>query len=173
MAAIYPPLRHHQNTVTVAELTVAIMPNNLTPSFQAGERVIWWKQIPGGGYAYPVAATVLKVTAKRVQIAGEDDGQVVKRSVTPESLQKEDAAQPERQPTPKQGQYLAFIYEYTAVNGRPPSEAELQRIFRVTPPSVHDMILRLEENGWIARIPGQARSIRVLISPDKLPRLEN
>ena len=74
--------------------------------------------------------------------------------------------------TQKQGQYLAFIHEYTAVNGRPPSEAEIQRVFRVSPPSVHDMILRLEENGWIVRTPGQARSIRVLVSPDKLPPLQ-
>jgi len=68
--------------------------------------------------------------------------------------------------TQKQGQYLAFIHSYTAAHGRPPSEAEMQRAFRVTPPTVHSMILRLEENGWIARTPGQARSIRVLVSPD-------
>ncbi|MBI3958744.1 MAG: hypothetical protein HY328_08040 [Chloroflexi bacterium] len=148
------------------------MPNEPTPSFQVGDRVIWWKQIPGGGYAYPVAATVLKVTANRVQIAGDDDGQIVKRSVTPESLQKEDAAQPERELTYKQGQYLAFIYNYTAINDRPPSEADMQRMFRVSAPSVHNMLVRLEENGWIARTPGQARSIRVLVPPDRLPPLQ-
>ena len=106
-----------------------------------------------------------------MQIAGEDDCRSETRSVTPTSLQKQVPAQTERQLTHKQGQYLAFIHEYTAVNGRPPSEAEMQRFFRVTPPSVHNMIVRLEENGWIERTPGQARSIRVLISPDKLPRL--
>lgn len=147
------------------------MTDHTTPSFQAGDRVIWWKQIPGGDTVYPVAAIVVKVTAKRVQIEGDDDGRIVTRSVTPKSLQKQDTAQSERQLTHKQGQYLAFIYEYTAVNGRPPSEAEMQRFFRVTPPSVHNMIVRLEENGWIERTPGQARSIRVLISADKLPRL--
>lgn len=31
--------------------------------------------------------------------------------------------------TEKQGQYLAFIYMYTLVNGRPPAEADLQRYF--------------------------------------------
>ena len=35
--------------------------------------------------------------------------------------------------TPKQGQYLAFIHAYTLVLGRPPAEADLQRLFRVTP----------------------------------------
>ena len=43
--------------------------------------------------------------------------------------------------TEKQGQYLAFIYYYTKVNGRPPAEADMQRYFRVTPPSVHQMVL--------------------------------
>lgn len=69
--------------------------------------------------------------------------------------------------TEKQGQYLAFIHSYTAAHGRPPSEAEMQRKFRAAPPSVHRMIVRLEENGWIARTPGQARSIRVLVSTDQ------
>ena len=48
--------------------------------------------------------------------------------------------------TEKQGQYLAFIYYYTKVNGRPPAEADMQRYFRVTPPSVHQMILTIEAN---------------------------
>ena len=46
--------------------------------------------------------------------------------------------------TPKQGQYLAFIHAYTLVIGRPPAEADMQRHFRVTPPSVHQMVLTLE-----------------------------
>jgi len=74
--------------------------------------------------------------------------------------------------TIKQGQYLAFIYYYTKLNGRPPAEADLQRHFRVTPPSVHQMILTLEAKGFIQRIPGQARSIRLLIAREELPDLE-
>ena len=35
--------------------------------------------------------------------------------------------------TEKQGQYLAFIYMYTLVNGQPPAEADMQRFFEVTP----------------------------------------
>jgi hypothetical protein len=31
--------------------------------------------------------------------------------------------------TEKQGQYLAFIYNYTLINGRPPAEADMQRYF--------------------------------------------
>ena len=46
--------------------------------------------------------------------------------------------------TPRQGQYLAFIHAYTLVNGRPPAQADIQRFFRLTPPSVHQMLLTLE-----------------------------
>jgi len=73
--------------------------------------------------------------------------------------------------TPKQGQYLAFIYAYTRVRGRPPAEADLQRHFGVSPPSVHQMILTLERVGLIRRQPGVARSIEVLIAPEELPVL--
>ncbi len=74
--------------------------------------------------------------------------------------------------TQKQGQYLAFIYYYTKMNGRAPAEADLQRYFQVTPPSVHQMILTLERNGFIERTPWQARSIRLLIPREELPDLE-
>jgi DNA-binding MarR family transcriptional regulator len=73
--------------------------------------------------------------------------------------------------TPKQGQYLAFIYAYSQVLGRPPAEADLQRHFRVTPPSVHQMVLTLERAGLIRRQPGVARSIQLLIPPEALPVL--
>jgi DNA-binding MarR family transcriptional regulator len=73
--------------------------------------------------------------------------------------------------TPKQGQYLAFIYAYTRVLGRPPAEADLQRHFGVSPPSVHQMVLTLERAGLIRRQPGVARSIEVLITPELLPVL--
>jgi Mn-dependent DtxR family transcriptional regulator len=74
--------------------------------------------------------------------------------------------------TEKQGRYLAFIYYYTKVNGRAPAEADMQRHFRVTPPSVHQMVLTLEVNGYIERTPGQGRSIRLLIPREELPDLE-
>lgn len=74
--------------------------------------------------------------------------------------------------TEKQGQYLSFIYNYTMINGRPPAEADIQRYFRVTPPTVHQMVLTLEQKGFIERVPGQARSIKVLLLPDQLPYLK-
>jgi repressor LexA len=74
--------------------------------------------------------------------------------------------------THKQGQYLAFIFYYTKIHGRAPAEADMQEYFRVSPPSVHQMILTLEKRGFIERVPWQARSIRLLIGPEELPKLE-
>ncbi|MGM4954226.1 LexA family protein [Bradyrhizobium barranii] len=47
--------------------------------------------------------------------------------------------------TEKQGHYLAFIHTYAYMFGRPPAEADIQRHFRVSPPSVHQMIVILEQ----------------------------
>ena len=74
--------------------------------------------------------------------------------------------------TKKQGQYLAFIYHYTRVHNCPPSESDLQAYFGVTPPTVHQMIVRLEEKELIKRVPHQARTIEVLVPPEQLPSLE-
>jgi DNA-binding MarR family transcriptional regulator len=74
--------------------------------------------------------------------------------------------------TPKQGQYLAFIYYYSKIHGRPPAEADFQRFFRVTPPVVHRMVKTLTARGLIDREPGTARSIRLRLSRAQLPDLE-
>lgn len=73
--------------------------------------------------------------------------------------------------TEKQGRYLVFIYYYTLMNGKAPAEADMERYFQVTPPSVHQMVLTLEANGFIERTPGQARSIRLRIPREELPDL--
>ncbi len=75
------------------------------------------------------------------------------------------------QMTSTQGQYLAFIYAYTRVLRRPPAEADIQKYFEVTPPTVHQMLITLERKGLIRRTPGVARSIELLIAPDSLPVL--
>ena len=60
-----------------------------------------------------------------------------------------DAADEEKMPeqdwTEQQGQYLAYIYNYT------------------------QMVLKLEERGFITREPGKPRTIRVVVRPDQLP----
>jgi DNA-binding MarR family transcriptional regulator len=73
--------------------------------------------------------------------------------------------------TDKQGQYLAFIYYYTKIHGRAPSEADMQGYFRVSPPAVHQMVLSLEKLGFIERRPGQGRSLKLLLPREELPEL--
>ena len=81
----------------------------------------------------------------------------------------------DRRPAPcftdKQGQYLAFIWAYAQINRRPPAEADMQRHFDVTAPSVHQMVIALERLGLIRRTPRIARSIELLVPPDALPIL--
>ena len=74
--------------------------------------------------------------------------------------------------TAKQGQYLAFIFYYTKIHGFAPAESDMQNYFKVSPPSVHQMVVTLEANGFIERIPRQGRSIRLLILREDLPDLE-
>ncbi len=74
--------------------------------------------------------------------------------------------------TAKQGQYLAFIHTYALLHHRPPAEADMERYFRVTPPSVHRMVVELERRGLIRRIPRQARSIALCIPPEEIPPLQ-
>jgi Mn-dependent DtxR family transcriptional regulator len=49
--------------------------------------------------------------------------------------------------TPCQVQFLACIYDYTKLNGIPPSDADMQRFFRVSSPAVHEMVKAPERHG--------------------------
>ena len=69
--------------------------------------------------------------------------------------------------------YVAgFIYAYTLLNEQSPAEADFQRFFGVTTPTVHDMILALERRGFISRVPRQSRSIKLMIPATDLPQLQ-
>jgi len=72
--------------------------------------------------------------------------------------------------TERQGQFLAYIHQYSILNGCAPEEADMRRFFQITPPSVHSMVLTLERRGFIR--PGQARSITLIVSPESLPPLK-
>jgi len=74
--------------------------------------------------------------------------------------------------TERQGQFLAYIHQYSIVNGGAPAEADMQRFFQITPPSVHSMVLTLERRGFIRRVPGQARSITLMVPSESLPPLK-
>ncbi|MCP4322089.1 MAG: MarR family transcriptional regulator [Alteromonadales bacterium] len=47
--------------------------------------------------------------------------------------------------------------------GAPPTNTDLQKYFKVTPPSVNQMINRLENNGLIQNTPKTARSNSILV----------
>lgn len=74
--------------------------------------------------------------------------------------------------TALQGQYLAFIHQYTQLHRQAPAESDYQRHFKVSPPSVHRMIIALAKRRLIRRDPGQARSVRVLLEADEIPDLD-
>jgi repressor LexA len=74
--------------------------------------------------------------------------------------------------TQRQGQFLAFIYCYTKIHRCPPAESDMQRYFRISAPAIHQMVVTLNDRGFIEREPGKARSIRLLLSRDQLPDLE-
>lgn len=75
-------------------------------------------------------------------------------------------------PTARQAQFLAYIHHYSMVNGCAPAEADMERFFQITPPSVHSMVLTLERRGFIRRAPGQARSITLTVPWESLPTLK-
>ncbi len=74
--------------------------------------------------------------------------------------------------TRTQGQYLAFVYYYTKIHGVAPAEADIQRYFQTSPPTIHQMIVTLEKRGLIERVPRQARSIKLRLPRAQLPDLE-
>src|SRR3954466_651784 len=75
--------------------------------------------------------------------------------------------------THRQGQFLAFIHLYRKLHRRSPAELDIAQYFRLTPPAVHDMIVKLHELRLITRELGVARSIRVAIPPAEIPELED
>jgi hypothetical protein len=50
-------------------------------------------------------------------------------------------------------------------------ETDMQQYFRVRPPSVHQMVLTLEQRGLIQRQPRTPDSIELLVDPKQLPEL--
>ncbi len=77
-----------------------------------------------------------------------------------------------KKPTKRQIDYLAYIHYYIKIHGRAPAEHDIEEHFRVSPPTIHQMVLTLEKNGFISRIPGQARSIRIILPDDELRELK-
>ena len=68
-----------------------------------------------------------------------------------------------QRPTKRQLEYLAFIAKYIRHFGRAPAESDIERHFRVSAPSVNQMMQMLERRGFITRQPGVPRSTRMCI----------
>lgn len=83
-----------------------------------------------------------------------------------------EGAVPPPKMTHRQGQFLAFIHYYTKIHGLPPAELDIALYFRISPPAAHEMIVTLERKGFIERVPGAARSIRLRVPREQLPDLE-
>src|SRR5512147_1971436 len=64
-----------------------------------------------------------------------------------------------------------FAHVRTAAR-RSRHSAPFPRQSAVSPPSVHQMIVTLERNGFIRRQPGVPRSIEILVPTESLPILE-
>ena len=67
---------------------------------------------------------------------------------------------------------MAFIHQYRKLHRQGPAELDMVQFFRVTPPSVHDMVVKLEQLGLVTREPGVPRSVRVAIPESEIPALE-
>jgi hypothetical protein len=64
-------------------------------------------------------------------------------------------SRPAKTITSKQGQYLAFIHLSMRLHRRSPAETDMQQYFRVSPPSVHQMVLT--SNAWASSKDSQER----------------
>ena len=71
--------------------------------------------------------------------------------------------------TARQGEYLAFIHRFTLKHGVAPSFEEIAAHFGTSAPSVNGMIKTLERHALLSRVPGVARSLRVLAPTSLLP----
>jgi hypothetical protein len=82
---------------------------------------------------------------------------------------REPTVEPQPHFTKTQGRYLAFIHRYITKFGQAPAEADVQRHFLVSAPSVNAMMQTLTRKGLISRVPGIPRSIKLLVPAHLLP----
>ena len=120
--------------------------------------VDFWAEFYGLDFASILAQTKTKTT--------KDKGM-------PSTSSDRSAGKQKPQVTHRQGQFLAFIHLFCKLHRQGPAELDMAKFFRVTPPSVHGMIVKLEELGLVTREPGVARSIRVAIPEDEILNLED
>jgi Mn-dependent DtxR family transcriptional regulator len=70
--------------------------------------------------------------------------------------------------TTKEREYLIYIFEYSRLRGMSPAFTELQTYFKVSPPTVNQMLKNLANKGYIDKQPGVARSISINVPANLL-----
>jgi hypothetical protein len=73
--------------------------------------------------------------------------------------------------TGRQAEYVAFVGQFEALMGVPPTEAEVAHYFGVAGASAHQMLAALERKGVLARLPRASRALVLNVAPDELPIL--
>jgi hypothetical protein len=121
--------------------------------------------------------TILPETPMEAQSAMEsaaDSIEVALRRLESISSKASPAPSSPGGPTRQQGQFLAFIREFILRNeaGVAPSHKDFQWFFNLTPPSVNSMLIRLEQRGFIRRVPGKARAIEIICQAEWIPPLD-
>jgi len=101
------------------------------------------------------ASLVVELRGERLKLSLHAEGAVARPKRNPSH------------PTARQRDYLDFIKKYMSRYGVAPAEADIERHFMVSAPSVNAMVRTLERRGFITRArdwSGQAlpRSIRVV-----------
>jgi len=64
--------------------------------------------------------------------------------------------------TPRQAKILAYLKNYIVDNGVPPSLADIARHFKCSRTNANYHLSRLEDRGFVKRMPSIARGIKVL-----------
>jgi hypothetical protein len=82
-------------------------------------------------------------------------------------------AKRQAQPTPRQGQFLAFIHLYRKLHRQGPSEQDMALYFGVKPAGVRAMLAKLKELGLVNEKAGDPRSLRVSSPKGDIPALED
>ncbi len=121
------------------------------------------------------AALVSDIAEFWAKVAGKDmEDNVVQERLQPSIAEGHGTSTVRRHAwTHRQGQFLAFIHWYRRLHRQSPAEADLAKYFRLTPPAVHSMVVKLRDLGPIAGRPGAPRSLLVLVSENELPQLES
>lgn len=143
-----------------------------------GEVVVPWSGIRFGlleAEVYRIAQALIESSnidrERALAVVESFRSNAKKHSGTPKSGRASRAkANSEARFTPTQGRYLIFIHRYISKYGVAPAESDIQRHFLVSAPSVNSMMKTLTQRRLISRVPGVARSIRLLVPLEALPQ---